>query len=203
MWDVVALTTGEGRPERRMTVRDVRALSTLAHPLRLRLLNYLLGVGPRTARQCADALGDTGANCSYHLRHLARYGLVERVEQPAGADQRERPWRAAATGFDFRDSLEDPATNPIGSSLVSLQLDELLGMLRQYFDRADELDSAWRRAAALNTYGLVLTSDELVDLTERLDGLIRPYLAPTRQDTPEAARPVQLSLQAILRPDAF
>lgn len=194
------MTGGEGRAERRMTVRDVRALSTLAHPLRLRLLNHLLGVGPRTARQCAEALGDTGANCSYHLRHLARYGLVERVEQPEGADQRERPWRAAATGFDFG-GLADPA--PINSSLLSLQLDALLGMLREYVDRESELDPSWRQAAALKDYGLLVTSGELCDLTARLDALIRPFLAATRRGAPEGARPVQLSLQAIVRPDTF
>src|SRR5882724_2810756 len=103
--------------ERRVVVRDVRALSTLAHPLRLRLLNYLLGVGPRTARQCADALGDTGANCSYHLRHLARYGLVERAEQGEDADGRERPWQAAATGFEFAGDPTDPA-NAIARSAL-------------------------------------------------------------------------------------
>jgi predicted ArsR family transcriptional regulator len=191
------------RLERRVVVRDVRALSTLAHPLRLRLLNYLLRFGPRTARQCADALGDTGANCSYHLRHLARYGLVERAQQPEGADGRERPWQAAATGFDFAGDPADPANDIARSALASLELDELMHMLHRYLDRQAELDQQWREAATFHTYGLTATPEELTDLVGKLDATIRPFIAATRTQVPEGARPVHLSLQAVLRPDAI
>lgn len=188
--------------EKRMTVRDVRALSTLAHPLRLRLLNHLLAMGPRTARQCAEALGDTGANCSYHLRHLARYGLVERVSQPEGADQRERPWRAAATGFDFGADRTDPVTAPITTSLASLQLDEQVRLLRAYLDHEADLAPEWREAAALNGYGLLVTAEELADLVRRIDAIVRPFISATRDDAPDGARLVHLGLHAVRHPES-
>ena len=66
----------------RRTVGEPDELAALAHPLRLDLLNHLMSSGPATASQCARAVDDTPSNCSYHLRYLARYGLVEPVDGP-------------------------------------------------------------------------------------------------------------------------
>src|SRR4051794_31812416 len=68
---------------------DPERIRALAHPLRLALLDYLDDVGEATATQCARHTGETVANCSFHLRLLARYGFIE----PAAPRGRERPWR--------------------------------------------------------------------------------------------------------------
>src|ERR1700759_5782882 len=82
--------------ERRPVLTDPEVLEALAHPVRLDLLTYLMSDGPASASQCARAVGDTPSNSSYHLRTLARHGLVEPVQSP---DRRQRPWRATITGF--------------------------------------------------------------------------------------------------------
>src|SRR5687767_497769 len=69
---------------------DPERMRALAHPLRLALLQYLDDVGEATATQCARHTGESVANCSFHLRLLARYGFVEPAEQRG----RERPWRS-------------------------------------------------------------------------------------------------------------
>src|ERR687898_3623570 len=86
------------RTERRLEVTDGAVLAALAHPLRVALLYQLNALGSRTASQCAQALGETPANCSYHLRQLAKAGLVVRKEATNG---RERPWRSVYTGPDL------------------------------------------------------------------------------------------------------
>src|SRR5215467_2058846 len=83
--------------EERRRITEPAALEALAHPVRLELMNYLMSSGPATASACARAVGDTPSNCSYHLRTLARFGLVGEV---ASADGRERPWQTLVTGFD-------------------------------------------------------------------------------------------------------
>src|SRR4051812_6390942 len=85
-------------PNRRR-VTDIDALRTLAHPIRYRLLGHLMAVGPQTASQCAAVVSETASNCSYHLRELARFGLVERADE--APDGRERPWQSTATGWVF------------------------------------------------------------------------------------------------------
>src|ERR1700744_5591086 len=87
-----------GARETRTRVSDPRALRALAHPLRLALLDRLMSFGEQTAAQCAAAVGSTASNCSYHLRALARVGLVE---PGSSSDRRERPWRATSTGLEF------------------------------------------------------------------------------------------------------
>ena len=74
-----------------MQITDPVAIRALAHPLRLDLLDLLTATGPATAAQCGRALGVSQASCSFHLRQLAKYGLVEEAGQ--GPDRRERQWR--------------------------------------------------------------------------------------------------------------
>ena len=77
--------------ERRRKIAEPEALDALAHPVRLDLINFLMSNGPATASACARAVGDTPSNCSYHLRTLAKVGLVG---EAVSGDGRERPWQA-------------------------------------------------------------------------------------------------------------
>ncbi|HJP78032.1 MAG TPA: helix-turn-helix domain-containing protein [Pseudonocardiaceae bacterium] len=63
----------------------------LRHPLRQRLLRLLQTSGPSTATKLAAATGETSGLTSYHLRELAKAGLVTEV----GHAGRERWWQAA------------------------------------------------------------------------------------------------------------
>src|ERR1700691_4233453 len=74
-----------------MQISDPKAIRALAHPLRLDLLELLTAGGPATAAHCGRILGASQASCSFHLRQLAKYGLVE--DTGPGSDRRERRWR--------------------------------------------------------------------------------------------------------------
>ncbi|MEU5673303.1 winged helix-turn-helix domain-containing protein [Micromonospora sp. NPDC047762] len=187
-------------PERRVRVQDATKLRALAHPLRLRLLRYLLAAGPRTAAQCAEALDDTGANCSYHLRQLARHGLIERANAD-GANQRDRPWRAAATGFEFLPDPDDAEGRQINDALTALGVDEVFRSLQRYQQQQHKLTDEWQESATFHNYTLALTPEELRHLTLTLDAVIRPYLRPLRTAPPSGARPVSLNLQAYPTPE--
>jgi DNA-binding transcriptional ArsR family regulator len=188
------------RPEQRKVVDDVRALAALAHPVRVALLLHLMAVGDRTASECAAAADTSPSNASWHLRQLAKAGFVERA--PAAADGRERPWRATATGLDFSGIGPEPAGRAALQALAAVELAENDRLARAHLRHEDELPAQWRDAAALSTYGLLATPDELRALVATLDAAIRPYLAPTRADAPPDARPVHVFLTAFRRPDA-
>ena len=78
---------------REVELRDPRALRALAHPIRIRLLGLLRREGPLTATEAGRRIDESSGSASYHLRQLARFGLVE---DAAGGHGRERPWRATA-----------------------------------------------------------------------------------------------------------
>jgi DNA-binding transcriptional ArsR family regulator len=187
------------RPEERREIADVRALSALAHPVRVALLNHLMAFGPRTASQCAEAVGASPSACSYHLRQLARWGFVEPA--PAVADGRERPWQPAATGFSFAYDRENPAGRAVQERLLDLQLEQDGALARRYLRRVDTLDPQWRAAAEFGRFSLLLTPAELAELIAALDRAIRPFIGLTRTDAPAGARPVHLDLKAFPEPE--
>ncbi|PRY38177.1 winged helix-turn-helix domain-containing protein [Umezawaea tangerina] len=182
-------------PEPRRVV-DVDALKALTHPLRVSLLNHLVSVGPRTASECADEVGSSASNCSWHLRQLARFGFVERVD---ATDARERPWRATEVGFDFGGFDEDPAVRTQQDALAALQLNEDNRLVQRFLDRQHELPREWLEASAFHGYALNVTAEELGGLLGIVDDLLRPYLVPVREDVPEGAAPVHFGIRAFLR----
>jgi DNA-binding transcriptional ArsR family regulator len=82
-----------------MRVSTPEALRALAHPLRQKILYRLELDGHGRAADLAQALAEPANSISFHLRTLARAGLV--VEAPELArDRRDRVWRNAADTYD-------------------------------------------------------------------------------------------------------
>lgn len=79
---------------------DPTVLRAIAHPVRNRVLQELGATGPMRAADLAEALGIPANQASFHLRQLAKYGLVEPSPE-TGRDRRDRYWRPAeAAGYD-------------------------------------------------------------------------------------------------------
>jgi len=192
--------------EIRRQISDPKLLRALADPIRYRILTHLMAVGPRTASQCAQVVGATPSNCSYHLRELARYGLVERV--PAGdaspPDGRERPWRPSVTGLT-QEIPRNAAADPVGAlahrQLLHVGIDDDAALAHAAVDLHDELQSDWQAAETMGTFGLRLTPRELTRVAAKIDALLRPYIGLTREDAPADARSVHVAFRAFRRPD--
>ncbi|MBX7269503.1 winged helix-turn-helix transcriptional regulator [Micromonospora sp. Llam7] len=106
----------EAHPEPpRVTISDPRTLRALVHPARLAIMEHLASTeGAVTATECAEAAGLSPSATSYHLRALARFGLV--AEAPSRGDARERPaagrsprWGRRCRGGDVRLPARRPA----------------------------------------------------------------------------------------------
>jgi len=174
-------------------------MRALAHPTRSALLNYLMATGPHTASECASAVDSTPSNCSWHLRQLAQYGLVERSDNEDG---RERPWRAAQVGWDLGTFDSDGDVRGAQFAVVGTALGQEQELTQRFLDTVDELDRPWRDASAMTSYALRVTPHELERLREGIDALLRPYVATIRTDAPAEARPVHAGVRAFLRIEA-
>ncbi len=172
---------------------DPRSLRAYAHPLRMSLIGLLRRQGPMTATQAAAELGETVPNCSFHLRQLAKYGLVERAP---GADARERPWRATAMTTSWSDDSADPEMRAAADQLNAVMLGTYLRRAEEYLARRGAEPVAWRTAAGFGDRVLHVTAPELTELNDQVDALYARY--DHRIDDPSArppgARPV-LSVQ--------
>jgi hypothetical protein len=172
-----------------MHVTDPLALRAMAHPLRLDLIELLGTVGPCTAAECARQIGSTQANCSYHLRQLAKYGFVELAE--ASADSRERPWRL--TDVEQQWSGEGPAAAQMESVFVQREAERVLA-----WNAGSGQPKRWREAAFIGGASLPLTSDEVRDIHRQLSAVIEPYVARLAEPAlrPDGYRFVRILLAA-------
>ncbi len=184
-----------------IVLRDPRALRALAHPVRLDILERLQGEGPATATEVGDALGISPSAASYHLRSLAGFGLVE---DAGGGTGRNRPWKAAGTGFTFGPADDvrptehaalQAAAQLLGAQLVARGEEETIA----YLMSEGQLEPDWQRASHLANATLKLTATETVELVRKIDGLLDPYRRSTRVDAPDDARPVRLLLRLFPR----
>jgi predicted transcriptional regulator len=175
---------------------DPRALRAYAHPTRMALVGLLRQEGPLTATRAADLIGESVASCSFHLRQLARYGLVE---EAGGGRGREKPWRATALFTRWDTAAEDPATARAASALQRVVIERYTERALRWLADQPAEPPAWRQAAGIGDTVLHLTADELTELVARMDDLTRPYL--DRLGRPEArpagSRPVLLVRMAL------
>src|SRR3954471_6060844 len=104
-------------------ITDPQAMRALAHPVRLAVLSYLQGHGPATATQLSPHVGATPSVTSWHLRHLATFGLVVDADpDEVPGDRRQRWWKARARGFSVEVG-DDPeslvAARALGDQLAT------------------------------------------------------------------------------------
>jgi DNA-binding transcriptional ArsR family regulator len=173
---------------------DPQAMRALAHPVRLAALSYLQKNGPATATQLSEHVGASPSVTSWHLRHLANFGLVSDGSNPDGtSDKRQRWWKAVARGI----RIEMPDT-PEGAEAARLLQAEMMAQSLDFAqhwlaETEPELEPAWRQSAMSSNTLVKLTRDELEALENAIQDLLAPYVQ-RRDDgtTLDDARPVRL-----------
>jgi predicted transcriptional regulator len=170
------------RPVTRLT--DPRALRALAHPLRISLVGLLRREGPMTATRAAERLGESSGSCSFHLRQLAKYGLVE---EAGGGRGRERPWKATTMFTNWPDVAIEPDQQAAAGLLYSVLAERYFDRLMRWLERKPDEPEQWQQAAPFGDLMLYLTADELAGLAEQQRALLEPYL--DRLDHPELRPP--------------
>lgn len=172
-------------------------MRALAHPARIEIVEYLNDTGAAvTATECAGMVGLSPSATSYHLRELAKYGLVEQA--PSRGDGRERVWRSTGTGLHIdADPSQGPDARAATHALIDMYLNRDLARTRNWIDRQDGEPAEWRDASTLMGQRLLLTAEELRDLSRQIRELVEPYRLRERQNSaPEGARKVALSYMA-------
>ncbi|WP_091655835.1 ArsR/SmtB family transcription factor [Micromonospora auratinigra] len=165
-----------------MRVTDPQAIKALTHPMRLDLLELLATSSPATAAQCARILGVPQANCSFHLRQLAKYGFVE--DAGPGDDRRERQWRIVDPRPTIR--IDSGGDQLLRRQLEDVVIDRETAAIRAYTAREQDESPPWRQALGMATAVAALTPEEAADLRAKWLSLLEPYLR--RDDDPRSDR---------------
>lgn len=177
-------------------ITDPRAMRALAHPVRLALLEALLHAGTLTATQASDLLGESPANCAFHLRTLAKYGFVE---EAGGGRGRERPWRRVHAAWSISEQQDDPRAVIAAQELSRVFLDTVFERARAALARPDSWPEQWQHTGLdQSRYLAYLTPQEARRLGEESHALFQRYF--DRADHPERrpadAMPVEILLLA-------
>ena len=152
---------------------DPRMLKAVSHPVRLALLEALTLRGPLTATEAGEMIDETPTTCSFHLRQLARFGLVE---EAGGGVGRARPWRVVQLGFVIDPDADDVAGQLASETLASVVLDRQVSRHAHSRRARAGYPAEWRDVAWAQETVWWLTREELAEVEAEIDGLVHRYV---------------------------
>lgn len=169
-------------------VTDAGELRALAHPLRIRLLEELVVSDPATdtatATELAERVGESPANCSWHLRQLAKYGYIE--EAPGGVG-RERRWRAVIAERNWDTGATDPDYTAAAQAASDILVGHEYQALRARHAWQATEPPEWRKAASVGQWLAWCTAEELREIHDEVNALFSRHF--DRVSDPSARPP--------------
>src|SRR6185437_4219566 len=163
---------------------NAMALRAYAHPVRMKLILALRTRGPLTATQAGRLLGESSGTCSFHLRQLAKYGLVE---ETGGGTGREKPWRATTTSTAWDELQEAPEAAAAAGLLSEVLAESYFAQLMRWLEVRPGESEQWQQAAFIGDRLLWVTADELAQVGRDLAAVVDKYFE--RQVKPELRPP--------------
>ena len=197
----VATATAEG-PAEDFKLTDPKMMRALAHPVRMALLDLFAVHDTITATQASEALGESPANCAFHLRTLAKYGLVE---EAGGGRGRERPWKATHVSMSVSSTaLEGEQAKLAAKALGRAFVDRWLGTIRSVLS-ADTWPPEWEEAVIANHSLVFLTPDEAVRVNKEIRAILDRYTYRRENPAlrPAGSLPAEYSVFAYPRRDLY
>ncbi|MGD9737039.1 MAG: helix-turn-helix domain-containing protein [Solirubrobacterales bacterium] len=176
---------------RTIELTDPRALRAVAHPIRLELLGLLRRSGPLTATEAAARIDESPASCSFHLRQLAKYGLVE---EAGGGRGRQRPWRATAPLTSWSPAGDDVDRREATAMLSRVVVERYFEQAIEWLGRRHGEPREWADVSDIGDRVLYATPEELQELDARITALLDRFLDRLEDPgkRPAGARPVNL-----------
>ena len=151
--DTAAARAQGGEP---VTLTDAKAMRAVAHPVRMALIELFGYHETLTATQASELLGESPANCAFHLRTLAKYGFVR---EAGGGKGRERPWTLVNRTVRITADQPDPQAALAADELSRLFLERWIDRARRVL-RLEQRDTRLGEGIGLDkcaTYSLLPT----------------------------------------------
>jgi predicted transcriptional regulator len=194
-------TSAAGTPDEhgRLNLTNPKAIRALAHPIRWALLEALGQAGTLTATQASEMLGESPANCAFHLRTLAKYGFIE---EAGGGRGRERPWRQVFEGMSWDTRRGDQQTTLAAQALDQVWLDRTLTRARRSLTAMTSWSEALDDALGGTTSRNYLTAQEAkeiyAELRETLDRLLGAGSRYAERKEPKLRPPDAVPIEIVL-----
>jgi DNA-binding transcriptional ArsR family regulator len=172
--------------ERPTPISDPTVLRAIAHPVRSQVLGELYAAGHIRAADVAEALGIPANQASFHLRQLAKYGLVQPAPELA-RDGRDRVWKPVhERGLNLE--LNEMEQGPGGKAAVSVWRQQAGRAAQEAVARAYALPRLKDVQVTIMENWLRLTKEEAEEFSLELDALEEKWLRRTQADQREGRR---------------
>lgn len=162
-----------------VTIDDPRGIRALAHPARMEAIDRLYFGDVLTATELAAYAELTPSAMSYHLRALAKWGVIERA---SGDDGRER--RSKASGEDLQlgsgFSGGTPSGRTAGRAVMATFFQRAQRAVDTAMDESSTIRPAWRNKVNFAATDLVLSAAELALLNKQIQDLLEPHYPTSR-----------------------
>jgi predicted ArsR family transcriptional regulator len=154
--------------------------------VRVALLDLLAEAGTITATEAAARLGHSSGLCSFHLRQLARHGLIEEAPHHGG---RARPWRLCWA------SAEEPGRQaPDESTTLARVLED--ESYQRWLAHRDQAPAQWQHDESFSAV-VHLTPAETAEVATMIRHLLAGYRE--RDQCPAVRPPDAVAVAAVTR----
>lgn len=157
-------------------------LRAMAHPLRLQLMERVGRRGTARAADLAEEMGVAANALSYHLRTLAKAGVIEEAPEEA-RDRRDRVWRLTQESYytgQGEISTNDPAASEdeyrqaaMAMSLAAIEW--IRGSWIAQSARYEEGEAPEKLSGHLFSTTLRISRDQAEELARRANDLIMEF----------------------------
>jgi predicted transcriptional regulator len=153
------------------TLTDATAMRAVAHPVRMALIELFGYHETLTATQASELLGESPANCAFHLRTLAKYGFVR---EAGGGKGRERPWALVNRTVTITAHQQDPQAALAADELARVWLERWIERARRVFGARPDLPG-WEEASGWTNRHVFLTPEETARLRDDMRKMLYRY----------------------------
>jgi hypothetical protein len=191
--------TGGARPEAKLSLTDPKAMRAIAHPVRIALLELFEVMPTVTATQASEALGESPANCAFHLRTLAKYGFIQ---EAGGGKGRERPWTAAQRSIDISTTGQaDRQAKKAAQMLSELWMEHSMQRIQRAF-ATDTWPDGWESVALARNSVRFMTPEEAAQASAEIGEILDRYADRLHKPETRPARALPVQVSYIAYPDA-
>jgi DNA-binding transcriptional ArsR family regulator len=170
---------------------DPRAIRALAHPARLAVIDALARGQSLTATEAAEVAGLSPSAMSYHLRALAKWGIVRAADAGESSDGRERRWVRAGSGLRFD---APPRGAEAATSFIALHyFDETRSQLAHWLDNQGGESDFWRDNSIFAYRETWMTEEQAVRFDRKAKAVIDDEAA-RQTERPAGARRVRVAM---------
>ncbi|WP_026477727.1 ArsR/SmtB family transcription factor [Alkaliphilus transvaalensis] len=178
-----------------LVLRDLEQIKAISHPYRVEVFGTFEGDQPQSAKQIAEKLGEPHAKVNYHIKSLLKVGILELVEEKVKSGIIEKYYLPVAHKLvidkSFMQNIDDDVLHSI--SQASLSIFERVS--EDFYKAIEKTSGRPKHITYHNDY--YLTNEEVKELMQNINELVKDYLKDKKDKTRENVSPYSVGVMGI------